>query len=201
LFASSSDVVRPNSLAILSNLQTQQTQTYCGVASAVTALNSLDAREAPLEPAFWPYAQFTQDSFFSSECALDIATPKLVGARGLTLQQLTGMVRCYLPPKGKATAAHARDKYPGVDEMREALVRALRQKDVRVLANYLRREFDGGHWSPLAAYNADADMFLIADVERFIYPPLWISAEDLFDAVATIDADSGMSRGFIFMQM
>lgn len=49
-------------LRLLANLETQKTQTYCGIATTVTALNSIeDARSnAPLDPLYYPYKFYTQ---------------------------------------------------------------------------------------------------------------------------------------------
>jgi len=54
--------------------------------------------------------------------------------------------------------------------------------------NYLRRSVGqerGGHISPLAAYDAEADRFLILDTARYKYSPVWVTAADLFAAVNT----------------
>jgi hypothetical protein len=44
-----------------------------------------------------------------------------------------------------------------------------------VIVNYLRKAIGqekGGHISPLAAYDAETDRFLILDVSRYKYPPV-----------------------------
>ena len=49
-----------------------------------------------------------------------------------------------------------------------------------MLVNYLRSAIGqktGGHISPLAAYNQETDSFLILDVSRYKYPPIWVKAE------------------------
>ena len=35
----------------------------------------------------------------------------------------------------------------------------------------------------MAAYDAKGDRFLILDVARYKYPPVWIGVADLFDAM------------------
>jgi hypothetical protein len=56
----------------------------------------------------------------------------------------------------------------------------------------------GGHISPLAAYDEDSDRFLILDVSRYKYPPVWVETEALFAAMHTPDSDNdNKSRGFI----
>ena len=54
----------------------------------------------------------------------------------------------------------------------------------------------GGHFSPLAAYNRTADDLLLMDVARYKYPPFWVDAELLRQAMATTDTTSGRHRGF-----
>ena len=51
-----------------------------------------------------------------------------------------------------------------------------------VIVNYLRKalgEQTGGHISPLAAYDGKADRFLILDVARYKYPPVWVKTADI----------------------
>ena len=58
----------------------------------------------------------------------------------------------------------------------------------------------GGHISPLAAYDSKADRFLILDVARYKYPPVWVKAADIFDAMNTPDAQNGdKTRGFVLV--
>lgn len=45
----------------------------------------------------------------------------------------------------------------------------------------------GGHFSPLGAYHASTDSFLIVDVAKYKYPPVWVAAETLFSSLATVD--------------
>jgi hypothetical protein len=72
-----------------------------------------------------------------------------------------------------------------------------------VIVNYLRKSLGqekGGHVSPLAAYDADTDRFLLLDVARYKYPPVWISAAELFNAMNTTDSDNqNRTRGFVLV--
>ena len=83
----------------------------------------------------------------------------------------------------------------------ETAVAELGDRDRFVLVNYLRSAIGqekGGHISPLAAYDADSDRFLMLDVSRYKYPPIWVEAAALFDAMNTPDADNeNRSRGFV----
>ena len=55
-----------------------------------------------------------------------------------------------------------------------------------MIVNYYRKamgEEVGGHISPLAAYDVKADRFLVLDVARYKYPPVWVKTADLFAAM------------------
>jgi len=72
-----------------------------------------------------------------------------------------------------------------------------------LVVNYQRQEVGQdaqGHFSPVAAYDARTDRFLILDVSRYAYPPVWVPASRLWNAMKTVDSDSGMSRGFVVIR-
>jgi hypothetical protein len=51
----------------------------------------------------------------------------------------------------------------------------------------------------LAAYNQKSDRFLMLDVARYKYPPMWVKAEDLWEAMNTDDAGAKAKRGFVII--
>jgi len=56
--------------------------------------------------------------------------------------------------------------------------------------NFLRSsvgQVGGGHWSPVGSYSDKEDAFLVLDVAKFKYPPVWIPSDRLFDAMSTTD--------------
>ena len=57
----------------------------------------------------------------------------------------------------------------------------------------------GGHFSPLAAYDEETDSFLVVDVARYKYPPFWVDADLLWQAMATTDAVSDRHRGYVII--
>ncbi len=175
---------------------TQKTQAYCGVASMVMVLNALRA-PAPSTPEYEPYHTFTQDNLLSE--STDAILPRDVLARqGMTLDQLGKLLA--LHPVA-IEVHHAGDE--SLDAFRSAARDYLRTKDHFVLVNYLRKAIGqqvGGHISPLAAYDAQADRFLILDVARYKYPPVWVKASDLFDAMNTTDAaNDDKTRGYVLI--
>jgi Phytochelatin synthase len=181
---------------IADNFVTQKTQAYCGVASIVMVLNAVGA-PAPSTPEYQPYHTFTQDNLLDEHT--DAVLPRDVLARqGMTLDQLGGLLSLH---PVTIDVHHAADG--GLDAFRNAARDYLAAKDHFVIVNYLRKAIGqqtGGHISPLAAYDAKVDRFLILDVARYKYPPVWVTASDLFDAMNTTDAaNDNKTRGYVLV--
>lgn len=181
---------------VAANFVTQKTQSYCGVASIVMVLNALHA-PAPSTPEYQPYHTFTQDNFLDEQT--DAVLPRDVLARqGMTLDQLGGLLS--LHPVA-IEVRHAADG--NLDAFRAAARDYLGTRDRFVIVNYLRKTLGqeiGGHISPLAAYDEKSDRFLVLDVARYKYPPVWVTASDLFAAMNTIDpANAGKTRGYVLV--
>jgi hypothetical protein len=177
---------------------TQINQAYCGVASMVMVLNSIGI-PAPEAPSYAPYRVFTQDNFFDNPATREVLSPDVVAQQGITLDQLGQLVSSY---PVEATVYHAADTT--LDQFRQLAITNLKQPNNFILVNYLRAEIGqekGGHISPLAAYNEESDRFLILDVARYKYPPVWVEAVDLWQAMNTLDSTAGKTRGFIIVQL
>ena len=176
--------------------ETQKTQAYCGVASLVMTLNAIGV-PAPSTPEYEPYRIFTQDNVLNE--GTDKILPRdTLARRGMTLDQLGHL----LERPTLAIAVHHADA-GGLDEFRRAASAYLAARGHVVLVNYLRRSLGqerGGHISPLAAYDGKSDRFLILDVARYKYPPVWATAADLFGAMNTIDlGNEGRTRGYVLI--
>ena len=181
-------------LPISAAFETQKNQAFCGVASMVMVLNAIKA-PAPTSAEYQPYGFFTQEDVLddASEAVLPRAT---LMRQGMTLDQLGQLLRLH----PITVDVHHADA-GGLDAFRSTARDALATRDHFVIVNYLRRAIGqerGGHISPLAAYDAKADRFLILDVARYKYPPVWVTASDLFDAMNTTDSDNeNKTRGFV----
>jgi len=178
------------------NFLTQKTQEYCGVATIVMVLNALDIA-APTTAEYLPFHTFTQDNVLNerTERVLPAAT---IARRGMTLDQLGQLLAAY---PVAVEVVHAADT--SLDAFRLRARDYLARKDHFVVVNYLRGAIGQetrGHISPLAAYDGKTDRFLILDVARYKYPPVWVTAADLFNAMNTEDADNGnRTRGFVLI--
>ena len=185
-----------NYFAVADNYVTQKTQAYCGVASIVMVLNALHT-PAPTTPEYQPYHTFTQDNLLDEHT--DAILPREVLARqGMTLDQLGALLSLH---PATVEVHHAEDG--GLDAFRASARDYLATKDHFVIVNYLRKAIGqerGGHISPLAAYDAKSDRFLILDVARYKYPPVWVTAADLFAAMNTTDsANNNKTRGYVLV--
>jgi hypothetical protein len=175
---------------------TQKNQAFCGVASIVMVLNALGV-PAPTTPEFDPYHTFTQENVFNAATE-KILPQETIREMGMTLDQVGAFISSYAV---KVEVHHAADSTP--EKFRTMAREYLDKSDHHVIVNYLRKTIGqekGGHISPLAAYDADTDRFLILDVACYKYPPVWISTAELFAAMNTPDADNeNRSRGFVLV--
>ena len=173
---------------------TQNNQAFCGVASTVMVLNALKM-PAPASPVLAPFSAFDQENVFNPATEAVVARA-VIERMGMTLDQLGGLLAAH---GLKAEVHHAADS--SVDDFRRLVAQELEQPGGFVVVNYLRAAIGqekGGHISPLAAYDADSDRFLILDVSRYKYPPVWVSAAELFAAMNTTDSDNeNRTRGFV----
>ena len=97
-----------------------------------------------------------------------------------------------MPRKGRSTGSAPRPSRP------------LRDRKSFLAVNYLRKvisQNSGGHISPVAAYHEGEDRFLILDVSRYKYPPVWVKAAALWDAMAAVDQGSKQSRGYLTVRV
>ena len=175
---------------------TQDNLAYCGVASIVMVLNVLDV-PAPDTPQYRNFRIFTQENFFNQHQTKQVMPPEKVARMGMTLAELGNLLATY---PVKATVYYGSDV--SLDQFRNLIVQNLSEANNFVLLNYLRRgigQEGGGHISPIAAYDRDSDRFLILDVSRYKYPPVWVQVEELWKATNTIDSTSGKTRGFVLV--
>ncbi len=181
-------------IPLMSQFVTQINQAFCGIASTVMVLNALGV-PAPAAPE-WDQQYFTQDNLFNDRTEAVIVRPT-VERQGLTLAELAGILSSY---PVQVEVYYGSDI--SLEAFRERSATNLAEPNNYVLINYVRRAIGqerGGHISPIAAYDADTDQFLILDVSRYKYPPVWVQAETLWQAINTVDAVSGKTRGFLLI--
>jgi len=172
----------------------QANPAFCGPASISMVLNALGVPRPP-SPMTIGLGLFDQDNVFTAKTDL-VKTKAEVEKGGMTLDQLGGILAAH---DLKVEVHHAADV--SLDAFRQAATAELVGTDRYVLVNYLRSALGqqtGGHISPLAAYDAATDRFLILDVSRYKYPPVWVKTADLFAAMNTPDSDAAnLTRGYV----
>jgi Phytochelatin synthase len=157
--------------------ETQESPNFCGPATMAMLLNMLGVQARSDGPA-----RFTQHTVFTP--ATDELRPRDAVIRdGMSLPAFAE----YLGAHGVSADLRFADEV-GLDGFRESAVAALGDPSRGIAVNYLRTALDqegGGHTSPLAAFHAPSDRFLVLDVSRYRYPPVWVRAADLFRAMDT----------------
>ena len=176
---------------------TQANLAYCGVASSVMVLNSLNL-PAPTVPGYGSYRFWTQENLWSGTEGQAVVPASQVQRQGMTLSELATLLRSH---GLRVDAIHGSD----LDRIgfRRRLQQSLKDPSDRLLVNYDRRRLGqegGGHISPVAAYHAGRDQALILDVARYRYPAVWVPLEDLWQAIRSIDPSSGRSRGIVLIR-
>ncbi len=163
--------------------EAQRRPAYCGVASSVIVINAMRPQARPL----------SQAAFFA-----DLLTEMRVTFSGMTLDELGHLLRRH---RVTVEIVHAKDST--LEAFRTLARENLARTGDYLLVNYQRAALgqrEGGHISPLAAYDVATDRMLILDVAAYRYPPVWVSTADLWNAIHTIDSTSGQTRGFAIVR-
>jgi hypothetical protein len=208
---------------LVMSFEPQMNQGTCGPTSAVVVLNALrlhdDRFEKPVDasavpaglqppPGMDPYVhRYSQRAFFDDKLASVkpveqfYGKPAGPGARpdpGLQLRQL-----------GAAIAAHGADVTVRVvddklanDAAKQELIANLQSAGDYVVVNFHRAALGqkgGGHHSPLGAYDAASDSFLLLDVNPTGGKKwAWVKSADLIAAMRTKDAAE--NRGYLLVK-
>ena len=175
--------------------ETQRNEAYCSVASSVMVLNALGIRR-PASSLYPDFPFFSQQDFFRGIDA-QVANAAQVSKEGMTLDQLSAALSAF---PVEVTKFHASDLT--LAQFRDLIRDTTARQDRYALLNFRRVEIGeagGGHWSPLAAYDAASDSALLLDVARYKYPAVWVPLAQLYAAAQAVDNVSGLSRGLVIV--
>lgn len=167
------------------HFQMQEKGSWCGVASGVSVLNSMPVA-----------SQLTQKAFFN-ECAEKTQSSFRTTFGGITLDTLGRLLQCH---GVDVRVVHAESST--LDDFRRDAVENLKTQGNFVIVNYDRAavgQTPGGHISPVSAYHAASDRFLVLDVASYKYPPVWVKASALWPAMTTMDGQAKRSRGYVLV--
>lgn len=180
--------------------EAQLNQAYCAVATSAAVLNSYRGKiSLPHDPVFDPFPWATQEALVHDGCVQQaVADVDVVAKCGLGIGMVPGLLNCFLEPQGYQAVAHPMDPaVMTVEDMRALVTAALLDDDSRVVLNYDRGGIGQGptghgHWSPIGAYSVETDSFLIMDVAKYKFPPVFVPSAVLFGGVATLDGCASM---------
>ncbi|MET0542527.1 MAG: phytochelatin synthase family protein [Variovorax sp.] len=210
--------------ALANQFEAQYNGAFCGPTSAAIVLNTVLDRNAALprdhtrlrkdDVQFMPpgadpiVPRFTQDSVIDKgpkTRAQVLGEPVVIGGKqvrdfGYQLRQFDAMLR--------ANAGVLSTKVVVVDDARpEAAMRAelaenLARSGDFVIVNYRREavgQKGGGHISPLGAYDAASDSFLVLDVNPAAAGWVWMPTATLVNGMRTFDTVE--NRGYVLVHV
>lgn len=167
-------------LRLSPHYETQLLPKFCGPATLAICLNALDlpapAAADPVRP------RFTQANVF---------TPRTEALRSRLKVEHEGMGLAVFAEFAAAHGGRPETHFASdtsLDAFRSLAGEVLADPRRYMAVNYFRPALgqEGkGHTSPLAAYDEASDRFLVLDVSRVRYPPIWVRAGDLFGAMNT----------------
>lgn len=206
---------------VLANqFEAQSNAAFCGPTSAAIILNAVHAGAAELPrdrsrlrpedlrylPAGIELAvpRYTQDSVIGKGAktrAQVLGEPILVAGKqvqdiGYQLRQFDELLRA----NGlRTTMVIVEDQKPE-EQVREDIVRSLRQSGNYVVVNYARAQVGqkgGGHISPLGAYDEHSDSVLVLDVNPASAGWVWMPVRVLLRGMRTFDTVE--NRGYVLV--
>jgi hypothetical protein len=188
---------RADFATLANHFEPQVNGVFCGPATAAILLNALYIQGSEQQ-------RFTQESVIAKgrkTRAQVLGEPVIFNGRpikdyGYQLRQLDELLRAH----GLATRMVVVDDRVSEAEVRAALAENLARRGDFVVVNYRRGSVGqggGGHISPLGAYDAVTDSFLVLDVNPAAAGWAWIAAPALIDGMRTFD--SVENRGFILV--
>ena len=175
---------------ILSGFDAQINQAYSAVAAAAAVLNSFRGIvDLPIDPVYNPHSYATQQILLENVCVNanvihveygETANSSFNGIfhppGGLNLDQTEKLLACHLPRDWNISTTHVNPNNVSVEQIRQDIVSALMNPFQRVLVHYDRSvlgQEGTAHFSPLGSYSKKRDSFLILDVAKYKYPPVW----------------------------
>ena len=199
----------------------QQHITTCGIASAIILLNAIycyknikkpfDLKSSILfsdtKKKFGNFI-WNEQNFFNKETNKIINKKIIIGEKlvnnslnlGVSLQQLTDALNTH---DVVAQCFHINKvSKKNIDIFRKQIKNIFLKSNKYIIVNYnIKIQFpslDGGHFSPIAAYDEKSDYILVLDTWSSFTPWVWIKLIDLYKSMNTLDNNN--YRGFISVE-
>ena len=205
---------------LANQFEAQLNGAFCGPTSAAIVLNAVRNRSADLprdhgrlkaddlrhvpsgvDPIVPRYTQDNVIAAGKKTRAQVLGEPITIDGKtrpdfGYQLRQFDQMLRA----NGLATRVVVVDDRMPDDAVRADLVRNLQQPNDYAIVNYRREavgQRGGGHISPLGAYDAASDSFLVLDVNPAAAGWVWMPAATLIKGMRTFDTVE--NRGYVLV--
>jgi hypothetical protein len=212
---------RVNFPALANQFEAEYNGAFCGPTSAAIVLNAVAGRSADLPrdrsrlrpedlkyiPGNFDLAvpRFTQDNVIlkgQKTRAQVLGEPVTVNGKqindfGYQARQLDEMLRA----NGLATRLTIVDEAKPEQDIRSELVENLKRRGDYAIVAYLRKavgQEGGGHISPLGAYDAPSDSFLVLDVNPASAGWVWMPTATLVKGMRTFDTIE--NRGYVLIE-
>ncbi|PAA70561.1 hypothetical protein BOX15_Mlig000949g1, partial [Macrostomum lignano] len=181
--------------SLASQYRTQDDPSFCGLATLVMCLNSLEVDPGKVWKGPWRW--FHEEML---DCCVQVDR---VRKHGLTLTEFACLAGCNSLQVRRlvhpAFDADPQADAAGLAEF-EATVRDCSRTDGCILvASYSRRalgQTGDGHFAPIGGFHPDRQLVLIFDTARFKYPSHWVPLRQLWDALKLPDSATGRPRGY-----
>jgi len=125
----------------------------------------------------------------------------LSAVRGVTLDLLAKFAQDAFVKNGFPKAQATVVRNPSLQQLRNDLSQNETSASDFMLINFDQKVFTddsvAGHVAPIAAYDSQNRRVLVMDPDREWYEPYWVSDEVLLKAMATLDPETGMARGYV----
>lgn len=207
--------------ALANQFEPQSNATFCGPTSAAIVLNAMRGRGIdlprdrsrlrPEDLQFVPsnfdptIPRFTQDNVITKgqkTRAQVLGEPLTINGKqirdfGYQVRQLDEMLRA----NGATTQLTIVDDNKVEQDIRNELIENLKRRGDYVIVAYKRDavgQRGGGHISPLGAYDAESDSFLVLDVNPASAGWVWMPTATLVKGMRTFDTVE--NRGYILIQ-
>jgi hypothetical protein len=207
--------------ALANQFEAESNGAFCGPTSAAIVLNAVRGRSddlprdrSRLHPEDLQYIpsgfdptvpRYTQDNVITKgqkTRAQVLGEPVTINGKqiqdfGYQVRQLDEM----LSANGLTTRLNIVDDNRAEDAIRTELIENLKHRGDYVIVNYQRKavgQKGGGHISPLGAYDAQSDSFLILDVNPASAGWVWMATATLIKGMRTFDTVE--NRGYILIE-
>ncbi|CAM9786851.1 unnamed protein product [Pylaiella littoralis] len=180
-----------NYFRLAEQFRTQDEPAFCGLSTLTMVLNSLavDPGRAWKGPWRWYH-----------ESMLDCCAPlDVVKDKGITMPALGCLARC----NGLTVQMEGPDTH-AIGDLRGVIEECCSEEIGKVVVvSYDRRglkQTGTGHFSPIGGYHRSKDHVLIMDTARFKLPPHWVPLSVLWEAMKTVDPETGKARGYLVLE-